>query len=401
MDKFIRKYELTVGKALSFYEDETRTTAFADESDTKIRGFSLKDRLAYEDTFTNKIFLAERFNAEDFDGVVIRSLNMEFFIEDGEGANPSYITIYNISDNARKLLEKVGKNNATVQLKCGYVSDTGEGKELPLVFLGEVESISETFEGSTRKTKITVKAGSSNIKNAYSVRTYKAGTPLDTIIKDIASDLKIPYGVVYLPRVGENSIALDKNLYAHGKSLDVLKAICTDYDLVMSIARTTALNIFPRKFEDNVSKTEYDPRRKVTGSDAGYAANLGQKEAITKKQAIDSTDNYFPERKGYKINKSVGFLISSDDNTLIGSPVLENGVDAQMENESGGETRIKFKTLMNGKLKVGTLVELRSRFYSGVYRLEKITYRGQYEGQEWYTECLASLDGSWKVEKSK
>lgn len=397
-DKFIRNYVLTIGKAFSFFEDEVRQTAVANLSESRIRGFTLEDRIEYENTYTNQIFLADKFNAESFNGVEITDLHITFHIEDGEGKSPSHITIYNLSDNAVKLLEQSGKNKATVQLRCGYITD----KELPLVFLGEVDNIIESYEGPTRVTKLLVRAGSTNIQNAYSVRAYKRGTSLEQIIKDLISDMKLPYGTVYLPRVGENSLAINKNFYAYGKTEDILKAICDNYNLIYSVARTAVVNVVPRKQDDDTSNTEYDPRRRVTGSDAGYAANIGRQAKSREqflKESIDSFDNYLPERKGYKINREVAFTVSSEDGTLIGSPTLENGTEARLEGESGGAERIRFKTLMNAQLQVGKLVALESPLITGVYKIEKLIFVGQFEGQDWYVETVATLDGSWKVEK--
>ncbi|QCQ59198.1 baseplate hub [Rheinheimera phage Barba5S] len=398
-DKFIRNYILTIGKALSFFQDEVRQEAVANVSESKIRGFSLKDRINYENTFTNKIFLADKFDVNSFDGVEITDLHITFHIEDGEGKNPSHISIYNLSDEAVKLLEQSGKNKATVQLRCGYITD----KELPIVFLGEVDNIIESYEGPTRITKLLVRAGSTNIQNAYSVRAYKRGTTVEQIIKDLISDMKLPYGTVYLPRVGENSLAINKNFYAYGKTEDILKAICDNYNLIYSVARTAIVNVVPRKQEDDTSNTQYNPRRQVVGSDAGYAANIGNQAKSREellKQSVDVFDNYLPERKGYKINRQVAFTVTSDDGTLIGSPTIENGTEARLEGEAGGAEHIRFKTLMNAQLQVGKLVAIDSPLVKGVYKIEKLIFIGQFEGTDWYTEAVATLDGSWKVEKS-
>ena len=55
---------------------------------------------------------------------------------------------------------------------------------------------------------------------------------------------------------------------------------------------------------------------------------------------------------------------------------------------------------MNAQLQVGKLVAIDSPLVKGVYKIEKLIFIGQFEGTDWYTEAVATLDGSWKVEKS-
>jgi hypothetical protein len=307
-----------------------------------------------------------------------------------------------LSDENRRFLDQVSEAKPVVKLECGYATD----EVLPVVFQGEVLRVVEHFEGPTRITKLMVKAGASNIAESYSVKTYRSGTSLEVILKELISDMKLPYGTVYIPRVASNSIVIDKNFYASGKTIDIIKSLCDNYDLVLNVARVSVVNIFPSTSDDRLSsQPEPTPTDQLT--ERGFSSRLidtqeiGASRADSIRKAINDFDNASPERKGYRINKDVGFLISSQDNTLVGYPALESGNEAQLENETKKGSRIRFKTLMNGFLEVGKRVSLQSRFESGVYVIEKLRYQGEFEGSDWYVDCTGVLVDDWTVSKQQ
>lgn len=397
-DRFIRKYKLTIGTPLSFYSSDVAETPFADISESKIRGFSVEDRIKYENNFTNSRFLYDKFSTDSFNAIEIEDLHIDFHIEEAEGEDTSYITIYNASEKTLGYFKNIGKLPTAVKLECGYITD----KELPLIFQGEATHIVDKFEGATRQTKIIVKSGASNIKEAYSIRAYKKGTTLEKIVKDLISDMKLPYGTVYIPRVNENAIAIDRNFYANGKTWDTLKTLVGQFDLKVLIART-AVNVFPSSGTDQLkpANNEVNYQQDLL-STRGFSSNLiDTREIVSRQQRIqqeiDAVDNRFPERKGYKLTTEQGILISNKDSTLIGYPAQENGNSVSLELQGSPQERIRIKTLMNGSLTVGKKIALESRFYNGVYNIEKVIFKGQFEGQDWYVECVCALAESYSV----
>lgn len=64
----------------------------------------------------------------------------------------------------------------------------------------------------------------------------------------------------------------------------------------------------------------------------------------------------------------------------------------------GQKNTVTFSSVLNPAVRVGGLCELRSKVapqYDGVYRVDKIVYSGDYEGQEWEQEITGSRIEEW------
>ena len=69
---------------------------------------------------------------------------------------------------------------------------------------------------------------------------------------------------------------------------------------------------------------------------------------------------------------------------LIGIPKNRVGKDISAKG-------IEFDALLNGKIKPGRKVVIESKFFSGIYRIEKVKFEGDNFGKEFYARCEAGL----------
>lgn len=88
-----------------------------------------------------------------------------------------------------------------------------------------------------------------------------------------------------------------------------------------------------------------------------------------------------------QIIKPNGFLpenavLTSPETGLIGSP--------NKKVDKNGSVNIQFRTLLNPELLPNRRVSVESRFVSGVYKVTKVTYRGDTRSGDWFCDVEAS-----------
>lgn len=266
--------------------------------------------------------------------IAITDHDMSFTINfSKDESNPSTITIYNMSPSTRKFLESVSGDKAMIMLEAGYETDSS----LPVLFNGEIISISETKQSTSRVTTLTLGSGTLNTKEARTSRSYKTGTPVETIFKDLISDLNISQGIIKLAKIGD-SIA--RPLAHVGSTYTFLKQLSKDFKLKTFIQNNT-INILPESME-------YDGQ---------YV-----------------------------------FEISADTN-MIGSPTIASKDEAKTANDSGTRQAVEVVTTLNGAYQVGANVVLDSLYHKGVYTITDLTHDGV-RGSTWQSKLtLTPVDG--------
>jgi len=332
-EQFIHKYILEFGQPVSFYEGQGvfDVPSYA-VSPIPFKGpESTKDPLQL-DSYVDKL--------ETDSAVRITGLNISFDIDKSkEAGNPSTLVIYNISDGTSKFLEQWQGKSPLLLLRAGYETDT----ELPIIFQGEIESYSEVFEGHTRKTTLQLKSGSSSIKEAYTVKSYRSGTSVEKIFEDLIADLKLPKGTIYYPRGNEVQFQV--------------------------INKPVIINTPTAEFLRRFSK------------DNGY-----------KFWIEDGVVNVYPENYVLRAGEFI-FDINSSTN-MIGSPVVTDGSPSVQEKQAWNKSLITVKTTLNGAYTLTSKVRVTSRFYNGIYEIIGLKHVGTYEGSEWYSTLeLKQVDG--------
>lgn len=328
-EQFNHKYELEFGQPISFY---------GADRDTNFKS------IPYPVNYTTSQSKAASYfdNANGDKGVRLTSHNMSFSIRKGKDASKdTKITIYNISDNVRSFLEANNGKKPVILLKAGYMTD----QELPILFNGEVIMVDDQFNGTTRITELTCATGTTSIQEAYSVKTFKKGTPVSTIVREVLKDLKLPEGTFYLPDTA--SLGIEKPVVYSGPTIEFL-----------------------RKY----------------GKDNGF-----------KVWVEDGTVSVFSDDPTSRIQRATAFKISSSLN-MIGSPAAQTADASQTQNTAGVRQNVKVSTTLNGAYSIGAKVELESKYLSGVYEIESIEHTGTYEGSDWKSDLeLKPLDG-WEKE---
>lgn len=116
----------------------------------------------------------------------ISALDIAFEIEkdDSPEPNPCHVDIYNLSAENRATLSKYDK--VPVVLEVGYENHSG------IIFKGDMLSCKHLKEGPTWKTVLASGDGAMAIQTTRTNKSYAKGTPLKTVVKDLAKQLKIP-----------------------------------------------------------------------------------------------------------------------------------------------------------------------------------------------------------------
>ena len=473
--RYIRTYRLTLGIPISFYEGEVSSTiiatppdrlarrAFINESlNSRPRGESERNvsnatlgsprpvigadgvpnslldvpRRAYEQFFTEQKDLSDRLNLAKAQGVIIDGLNISFDLAIGADETNNKITIYNISDRTRDLLlQRESKFKPVVTLEAGYQNDS----DLALVFKGEVVHVNDVWEGATRVTTLTVQAAPTAIKEAYTIKSYKKGTDVQTIVREIISDMKLDAGVLYIPEEDGTAVKVDKTRYIQCQSWEGLQSLCGQYELKATIANGE-VNVTPQNVKGNsrqpdsvekfiaassgrsslfdiagaaitrgvlsVDATIASARRATIGF-LGRAGDFSLENSFllggfanrsNPTSQVDFNDGlvapFTARSTGIDFERIQARLFDTRSGNIIGSPVIDQG-DETMERQDGKSQVIKIKVFLDATIKLEDIVKVKSNFIDGVYRVTGIRHYGEWEGNEWYSELALELLDSW------
>jgi hypothetical protein len=108
-------------------------------------------------------------------------------------ANASTIQVSNAPREMIGLLNQSQGQRSIVTLKAGFDTDP----VLPEIFKGVIETVKETDDGVTHTLELKLSDGASNIREFTSKRTYRKGTSIDTIIRDLIGDCGLATGPIY------------------------------------------------------------------------------------------------------------------------------------------------------------------------------------------------------------
>lgn len=254
-------------------------------------------------------------------GVIIEGLRMQFTIEKKLVKDPNSCTliITNANEDTRA---RLSKKPLTVRLEAGH-----NGIARPL-FLGNAKDAFSYRERTDWITKIIMGDGSSAYSYARVNRSYKRGTPMKVILRDIANAM----GLVIPPDIEASD------------------------DLTSQIASGESI--------------EGPARDELTRLLAKYGFNWSVQDG--KLQIL---------RTG-QIREDRAWLIDGDT-PIIGSPQY-----GPTEKEDGKPT-LSLKCLMFPELTPGGKIRVRSRSVDGVFRIHELKSTGDTRGGDWYTDVKA------------
>jgi len=254
-------------------------------------------------------------------------------------ANSAKIEVYNMGNDNYQLLKNSGK--LRVVLEAGYEESKG------IIFQGDI--VKFTRKPGEKDTVYLIEARDSlyTIRNLRTSVSYDDGTPLKTIVDDMAKKMNEYGGIV----IGNIDAAVERYKVEHGITLigqldEVLDELTEDYFLSW-------------RFEDGVLFIE-----NVLGADY-------QDKAIV---------------------LSSGNGVNEFNSGLIGFPEWidsgQKGLKKKKTSNKKIEKGLKVISLLNPFYKIYKRVDLQSRYYEGEYKIKDITFKGDTHGKEWYAELM-------------
>lgn len=173
------------------------------------------------------------------EGVGLSSLRIAFSIERDvkRVPNNAEVAIWNLSRTSREALAKLA--NVPVRLEAGYVGEVG------LIFQGDLRSCRSKREGTDIMTRVSGGDGESRIRTARINRTFAAGTPIGTVIRDLGKALGVGEGNLrqFLgAQLRNGSKTLSRALTIRGSVFDELEAVTRSCGLQWSV-QDSALQI--------------------------------------------------------------------------------------------------------------------------------------------------------------
>lgn len=256
-----------------------------------------------------------------------RALRCQFSVEVGESvsSNTGKISLWNLSKETLQLLEQ---EDCLIELSAGY------GDDIPVIMGGTVTCCSTTSDSSDHETTIEFADSFTSARDGIVSLSYSGSVNGKRIIEDCAS--QIGCGVRYSKSV---QFSDSKNFAFVGKGKSLVEKICKKDGFRWSIQN-------------------------------GVIQICAVDEPIT----------------------NAAYLISPDTG-LIGSPTpffdSSQSSDKSSSKKSTNTTKRKAKKgleityLMNGHIHVDDYIRLESKDYSGNYRVSKIKFDGDTNGNSW------------------
>ena len=241
------------------------------------------------------------------------------------------IKIYNISEDTWNLLRTYNANYK-VSLAVGY------GEEKTGLFKGDIETASYTREGADWVCTINGKDGQNLIQDSYINASFKEGTNIRKIVKDIINKATNVYDEAKKQAIGKIDELLSNDKIAK-------------QGMTISGQLTDALDKILKVFDASVSVQD------------------------EKFQIIKNNSN----------NDDQVYLIGPGSG-LLGSPKAKS----ISEDDEG----IEFRCLLIPMIKPGSLVRIYSKSINDYYRIDNIDYKGDTHTDQWECQCDAVKPGS-------
>lgn len=140
--------------------------------------------------------------------------------------NPCHIEIFNLGTDNRAILSKY--KQVPVLLKAGYKGNVG------VIFHGDMIRFSHIKEGPTWRTVLANGDGAKAIQSERINKSFSKGTPVKTVIKELAEQLKIPSSGA-LEQLEALCEKLTRGFMVSGNAMDELGNILSHYGYSASV----------------------------------------------------------------------------------------------------------------------------------------------------------------------
>lgn len=242
--------------------------------------------------------------------------------------NKCHIKINNLSDATSKLMER---EDSVCILEVGYSEDLG----LRRIFVGEVTSAHSYYDGADKVTMLELSDGQKAIRDCVVTLSYADDVSRKKVIDDVAAEMGLL--VTYAEGLLFTSFANGFSFIGAGRTC--LDKVCTGTKMTWSIQNNVIQVI-----EDGGTTKMQALKLSPTSGLIGYPERLvkGPKKADLQKS----------DKQG-KNEKKAGWAV---------------------------------KCLLQPTLNPGDLIYIESKVTSGWFKVESLHHRGEYLGQDWYTD---------------
>jgi len=275
-------------------------------------------------------------NAVPGSGVLISDLHIEFEVERSLtlAENTAKFLIYNAKAETR---EKLLFEGNSLIFKAGYLD---EG--MSTIFAGLIWTASTSKDGPDYKTEITAvnrQSSKQSLKSVTISATYNKGTFISKVLQDIGATLGLvvnglPNAQIPLPNGGTFVGSINN-------ALRYVQDILANYDLAIRI--------------DNDEMLIYK-----VGEASHYTVVY--------------------------LNPESGLLSVKDITQPPKAEEVKKKKKAKVTYKIAGRKRLAFKSLLNPKLQVNAPVTFQTDRYSGTYIVEKLKYKGNNFGGDFFVE---------------
>jgi hypothetical protein len=244
----------------------------------------------------------------------ITGLDIAFEIEKDENPepNPCHIEIYNLGPGNRAILSKYKR--VPVVLKAGYQGQVG------ILFQGDMVRVSHLKEGASWKTILACGDGAS-VQGKRTQKTYTKGTPLKTVIEDLAQQAGLPANSP-MDHLEELNKTLSRTIAVSGNPMAEVTRLLSSQNIKVSV-QNQALQL--RKKNEPLQKEAL-----VLSSDTGLLASpeIGSKGKVMIRSLLMAA--LIPGRKVQVVSAMLNAFLRIEHVRFSGSNFTQDW-EAEME----------------------------------------------------------------------
>ena len=255
--------------------------------------------------------------------------------------NTAEVRIWNLDDKTRSLIRPLSRRAASGGAPASpsaFVLQAGYEEDLFTVFKGYVTRVTREREGPDLVTIIESNDGYDAVQEAEFKKTYKAGTRVVLVLRDVAESLGIPV----VDATGKNIAGIVAGMIERGQPSIIQRAMSLKGKTVEVLDRLA----FRWRFDWSI----------IDGSIQLVAKNRAVAEPAIK---ITAESGLIGAPSKMALTREVSETVKKKERTFV-------------EVEDGAS----FECLMIPGLKPGALVDLKSNDVTGVFRCESVNYSG-------------------------
>jgi len=260
-------------------------------------------------------------------GKLFRDLRVAFRIEKSLESTPNSasISIYNLSEGSRSLVEQDG---AVIQLRAGY------GENVKLLFIGDIARTTTKRSGGDIITEVEAGDGEFAYQNATANVSLGPGAKYSQVFQALGNRLGLTQGTVKITNPNDQ---FQQGYSYSGAARDALDILTEKQGLEWNI-QDGQLQVLPAD---------------VTTDDLVIVLNPGSG------------------------------LVGSPFKTKILRP------DLARVGKGKEESGVSATSLLNPEIRPGRRVQVESQFVNGVFKVEKVTHSGDTHSTQFYSEVEA------------